>query len=224
MIYNLKAYRLALQLTQAKMGEILNLSKSAISMIETGKRPLPDSANQLLMQLQKKTDDGSSGHLEVVKESFFFDLTSMHRKTSEDYITVYCGDLKSEMHRLNKQISGWTAKFNEAGRQLEKITQMLFAMRKAGSLSAYTYDSFMIEKLGAENQLKEVLKQKPELALIRIEGIKKELEAAKKLLGKRNRFPIVDEVTDYFSFGKVQPSLPQVAANEPELPDADKSL
>jgi len=222
MIYNIKAYRLAHHLTQAQMGELLGLSKSAISMIETGKRPLPGQANHTLIQLQKKTGDAGSDHLQVANESFFPDLTNMHRKTSADYIAVYCGDLKSEMHRLNKQISAWTEKFNDAGRQLVKIEYMLSAMRKAGSLSAYTYDSFMIEKMGAENQLKEVLKQKPELAMIRIEGIKKELEAAKKLLAKRNRFPVVDEVTDYYGFGKMKPTLPAPEEGEGLLPDGGK--
>ncbi|WP_255154994.1 helix-turn-helix transcriptional regulator [Ferruginibacter sp. HRS2-29] len=221
MIYNLKAYRLAYGFTQLQMAEMLGLSKSAVSMIETGRRPLPEGANRLLIQLQNKSGENNGQHLQAAHEEFFHDLTSQHRETSGDYITIYCGDLKAEMHRLNKQIQAWTQKFNEAGRVLMKVQFMLFNMRRANSLSTYTYDNYMVEKMAAEKQLKEVFKQKPELAMIRIEGIKKELEAAQKLLGKRHRFPVLDEVTNYYVF-KNKPELPSPDPDNPLLPEGDQ--
>lgn len=194
MIFDLKTYRLSKGLSQQEMADLLRLKKSAVSMIENGKRQLPAKAAYLFYKLQQETGTAKKPEETLSVEPFFEHFKLEHRHRAGEYIRDYIGDLKSEKHRLEKLVKSWTFKFESAGITLKHVEMVLAALAEQNVNYQPAFEDLLAEKALALENLRDVTRQKPEIALIRLEGIKKELVAAKDMLGKQQRFPVFDSV------------------------------
>jgi transcriptional regulator with XRE-family HTH domain len=194
MIFDLKTYRLANGLSQQEMADLLGLKKSAVSMIENGKRQLPAKAAYLFYKLQQETGTAKKQEETLSVEPFFERFKLEHRHRAGEYIRDYIGDLKSEKHRLEKLVRSWTYKFESAGLALKHVEMVLAALQEQNVNHKPVLEELLAEKTLALQKLRDVTSQKPEIALIRLEGIKKELATAKDLLAKQQRFPVFDSI------------------------------
>ena len=219
MIYDLKTFRIANGLTQQELADALGLKKSAVSMIESGKREIPEAARQKLFQLQQQPSATNTTPA-VRAEPFYKTFKAKHYQQSTEYIKMYIGDLQSEKHRLEKHIKSWTSKFNAAGMVLKEAEILLTLVEQKKIEYAAAIPDLLARKHNAEEQLREITRQKPEIALIRLEGIKKELAAAKALLAKRQRFPILDTVSSAFGVADTTKKIGAPVSRK-QLPDAE---
>jgi len=190
MTTDLKIYRLTHGLTQHQAAVALGLTKSSISMIENGHRQLPFHAREKLLALQAGHGATAQMLIDMAQQEVIADLKNKHLVNSAEYINEHCGNLKYELHRHSKQLKNWTKKLDDAATELDSNRLTLEAAEQSGGNEKWI-NELRMQKLALRKQIEDVLMQKPELAIIRIEGIKKELAAAKKMLAQRDRFSLI---------------------------------
>ncbi len=107
---NLKAFRKANKLTQANLAEIIGISRSFISLIESGVSKLPDKYLQTLLTLKEFDTSMLKANTPLTNISARASGNSSARVSigntrNDDRITVELAIAKSEIESLRSQLS-----------------------------------------------------------------------------------------------------------------------
>lgn len=186
MTSDLKIYRLQHSMTQKDLGEMLGVSEATISLAEAGRRALPPGAIQAFNRIRSY----KTGDLPVIGELPEPDLQMLrdkHRKESDLYLHIHKKDREALLHKYEKQVAGWTKTYNKAMVDLYLAEQMI-AAASADQTASIQFNGYQLERLEALDKLKRVSEQKPEIIMIKIEGLKQELRTLKTMLGKNRRY------------------------------------
>ena len=139
----LATIRKKLGLSQSEMGALLRLNKSAISMIESGKRSLSRASSKLLKQIIGRFD--SWQHLDMPPDDTLLALEeemkvelqkSLHHKVSKiaiscELLKIRIGKMKMEFQKAEKSLlSLWQQKNRLDNSKLKDLKKNLDKARK----------------------------------------------------------------------------------------------
>ncbi|MFM9986946.1 MAG: helix-turn-helix domain-containing protein [Flavobacteriales bacterium] len=139
----LATIRKKLGLSQSEMGALLGLKKSAISMIENGKRRLSRESSKLLYQITDRFESWQhlemppDGALLALEEEMKVELQkSLHHKVSKltisyELLKIRIGNMKVEFQKAEKSlISLWQQKNRLDNSKLKYLEKNLIKARK----------------------------------------------------------------------------------------------
>lgn len=196
---DLKVFRISRGISQSQLAELLNVSKSTISMVENDRRELPRAAYQKLdaLQQEKQPSTKSSGYS---AGQTFYSLKDSHMRESEEYLLSYKKDCEFALHKYEKQVREWTKRY-------EKAAVHLFLAEKVAPAAAQEIppQKFLMDierdRIAATETLLQISRQKPEIVMIKIAGLKQELRSIKAMLGKQKRYLGMKEMALPFPAG-----------------------
>ncbi len=174
MNHNVKAYRERHNYNQTQMGELLEISKSYISMIENGERYLSSEAQQkfnALVQAEtaNKIEDFSTVDQSVNK------LLNDHASDLRESAKRRIGDLTVLLYNSTKRIKKWKSQTDFAIAGLRYIIGMHAQYTDKEMPAEITHD-LIDRRYKAEAIIRNVLRQNPELKAAKIFAINAELD------------------------------------------------
>jgi transcriptional regulator with XRE-family HTH domain len=180
----LKAYRISRLMTQNELGSVLGLSASTISKIESGHMMLSKNAARIFDHLQTDTN----GKPMVVPEPLNFErMRDYHMEESDQYLRSHKKDREALLHKYEKQVQGWTRRYNLAMTTLQ-VAEYTIAELKAKQPDAVILKGYELDRFKALETFGQISAQRPELVIIKIEGLKQELRSTKAMLGKKRQY------------------------------------
>ncbi|MBC7937264.1 MAG: helix-turn-helix transcriptional regulator [Rhizobacter sp.] len=178
----LKSYRILHNLGQSAMAELLGVSLSTISMVENGHRQLPGAAGQRFMALrqeERNMEEGNTANTDISLER----LQTSHMYESAQYLLSYKKDCEFALHKYEKQVRDWKNKYQKA------IPQYILARDTIKGVQQNIADAYLAaeekEKIVAADTVIQIARQKPEIVMVKIEGLKQQIRTIKAMLGKK---------------------------------------
>lgn len=182
---DLKAYRSIHGLSQPQLAAILGISKSTVSMVENGERSLPAAAAKKMAALQHEELMPAEHSAFYIGQSLH-NLKDSHMRQSEAYLLSYKKDCQGALHKYEKQVRGWTGEYNKAAFNLLMADHYMVMIAK-GDMPAKFVAAKKKERMAAEEALTRISRQKPEIVMAKIAGLKQEIRAVKAMLGKQRK-------------------------------------
>ena len=199
MSLDLKVFRKSRGISQSQMAELLDVSKSTISMVENERRELPRAAIQKFDALQQEKQPTTTIPGFSAGDTFQ-SLKDMHMLQSEEYLLSYKKDCEFALHKYEKRVRDWTKRYEKAAAQFFMIELAARAAVQKIPPKKYIMDKER-ERIAATETLLEISRQKPEIVMIKIAGLKQELRSIKAMLGKQKRYLGMKEMALSFQTG-----------------------
>ena len=183
---DLQFFRKSRGISQVQLAAMLNVSKSTISMVENELRELPAAAKEKFIALQQQERDTVKVPGMITHDDFH-SIKKMHMRESEEYLQSYKKDCEFALHKYQKMVRNWTKRYQKA------VLQFCLSENPAlGDTENNFPQQFFIEKegerLAAIETLLQIGRQKPEIIMVKIEGLKQELRSIKAMLGKQKKY------------------------------------
>ena len=212
---DLKAYRKAHSLNQQQLADLLGISKSAVSMIETGERSLSATAAARFAELEQPAIP------QPAQEPFYIGrslqkLKEEHERKSDEYLLSRKKDCEIELHGFEKQLRGWEERFKKAYTDLYLADHHTQQMAQQAMPQKFIADSVK-KRMAAEETLEQIGRQKPELVMAKIDGLKREIRSLKARLGKQRQYLGMKEILKIAGL----PTLLENRQDNKALPPAD---
>jgi transcriptional regulator with XRE-family HTH domain len=186
MISDLQVFRKRRGISQGQMAALLNVSRSMVSMVENEQRELPAAAVEKFVALQQQ-EQYAIKVPGMFTSNDFHSLKNMHMREAEEYLLSYKKDCETALHKHEKLVRNWTKRYEKA------VVQFCLAENPALLDPGNNFPKqFQIEiereRLAATETLIQIGRQKPELTMVKIAGLKQELRTIKTMLGKQKRY------------------------------------
>ncbi len=197
---DLKVFRKSRGISQSQLAELLNVSKSTISMVENDRRELPRAANRKLDALRQQ-NQATTGTTGLAAGNTFQDLKDNHMRESEEYLLSYKKDCEFALHQYEKRVREWTKQYEKAATQLFIAMQVTREAANQIPLDENLMLRYERERIEATETLSAISEQKPEIVMIKKAGLEQELRSIKAMLGKQKRYLGMKEMALPFPAG-----------------------
>ncbi|RYY44429.1 MAG: XRE family transcriptional regulator [Chitinophagaceae bacterium] len=185
MISPVKAFRLQMGYTQEAFAPLLGISPSTLSLIESDNASMSAKVAARFGYLQKQSM-GEKARAEADLPGFEV-LREKHMQESNLYLRQLKSDKQDMLNKLEKKVAQWTHKYNKALYDLQLAEQMI-AYTLANDPLSDLLNGYQLERFQALHVLTQISNQQPEIAMVKIAGLKQELRSIKAMLGKKRKF------------------------------------
>ena len=181
----LKIYRITHGLTQQELAGLIGVAASTISKAESGRQGLPAHAAQAFARLRENAI--GKGQAIAQPPLNYEQIRAQHMKQSDEYLRIHKKDREALLHKYEKQVALWGEKYIAAMIKLRVVEHTISRMN-ADHPGAPYLDGFEMNRMEAYQTLLQIGEQKPEIVMIKIEGLKQELRSIKAMLGKKRQY------------------------------------
>lgn len=183
MNHSLKTFRKTYKLTQAKVAAMLGISKSLVSMVESGQRELPEAALAAFQTLVEEKRNHSAGESPIPVS--FDSIREMHASHSMTYLAAYKEDCEHKLQHYGHQWKKWLEKYQREAAKLLVAEKILEAMEHTQP-AAPQVTKAKKDLVHALNALVSIIGEKPELLKVKMAGLQQELRTLNGMLSKHN--------------------------------------
>lgn len=184
---DIKVFRIAHQLTQTEMGDILGISKGMVALLESNRREM---SVKIMAKMTSARDERLANGPDLGGEDpgLLQRLTEQHIKKSIGYLFSYKKDCEGQLHNMEKQVESWKKRYSEACYQIftAEIT-MVEVKNEPVQAEKVNITSSITRRAAAETIIRSIMDEQPEIEMIKMDGFREQLRRIKSQISSKKK-------------------------------------